>query len=403
MKDGHAVVRASEWVRSWLTGAMLLAMVGGAQAQALPTQTWVSGKGDDANACARVSPCRTLAHALAETASGGWITVLDAVDLDGGATITINKSITIDGAPAAASAIGGVSALDSIVIDAPDAVDVTLRNVTLNGFRQGVNGIRVASKARVLLDQVDVWGYTNSCLQVDASAAQTMVSVSRSSLSHCAVGVANAAAATVEMSEETVVSLNTTAGTQVTHAQGVVMVSSDSRVQQGLQSPTLTPFNSGQSISLTGVDPGCAIASQQFLSPAAAPATAPAGAVKIAGAGFDFESTQCGAGVTVAVTIAYAEPLPENTAFHKYLPATQTWQKLAGAVISADRLSVTYTVADNGPLDEDSTVGVIRDPAWPFVMGAEAAVAIPVASPQALVLLALLLGCAVAMQRRRLL
>src|SRR6266571_6806435 len=69
-----------------------LAFASMAQAQA--TRTWVSGVGDDANPCSRTAPCKTFAGAISKTATNGEI---DCLDPGGFGTVTITKSITIDG------------------------------------------------------------------------------------------------------------------------------------------------------------------------------------------------------------------------------------------------------------------------------------------------------------------
>src|SRR5881628_730875 len=63
-------------------------------AQAQATRTWVSGVGDDANPCSRTAPCKTFAGAISKTAKDGEISVLDP---GGFGTVTITKSITING------------------------------------------------------------------------------------------------------------------------------------------------------------------------------------------------------------------------------------------------------------------------------------------------------------------
>src|ERR687890_270858 len=62
--------------------------------QAQATRTWVSGVGDDINPCSRTAPCKTWAGAISKTASGGEI---DALDPGGYGTLTITKSLTVDG------------------------------------------------------------------------------------------------------------------------------------------------------------------------------------------------------------------------------------------------------------------------------------------------------------------
>src|SRR5215210_4845025 len=72
--------------------ALTFAFATAAQAQA--TRTWVSGVGDDVNPCSRTAPCKTFAGAISKTADKGEI---DALDPGGFGTITITKSMTIDG------------------------------------------------------------------------------------------------------------------------------------------------------------------------------------------------------------------------------------------------------------------------------------------------------------------
>src|SRR5437762_8462127 len=69
-----------------------LALTSIAQAQA--TRTWVSGVGNDANPCSLTAPCKTFAGAISKTFINGEIDVLDP---GGFGTVTITKSITIDG------------------------------------------------------------------------------------------------------------------------------------------------------------------------------------------------------------------------------------------------------------------------------------------------------------------
>src|SRR5260370_42618893 len=73
---------------------LVLTLVIPSLAQAQATRTWVSGVGDDANPCSRTAPCKTFAGAISKTAVGGEI---DSLDPGGFGTLTITKTITIDG------------------------------------------------------------------------------------------------------------------------------------------------------------------------------------------------------------------------------------------------------------------------------------------------------------------
>src|SRR3984885_8105629 len=79
---------------SALLGALFVAGLAIAPAQAQASRTWISGVGDDANPCSRTAPCKTFAGAISKTLGGGEIDVLDP---GGFGAVTITKSITLDG------------------------------------------------------------------------------------------------------------------------------------------------------------------------------------------------------------------------------------------------------------------------------------------------------------------
>jgi hypothetical protein len=123
---------------------------GAATLHAQATRTWVSGVGDDVNPCSRTAPCKTFAGAISKTATGGEINALDPA---GYGTLTITKSITVDGGTGS----GWASVLNSIgqtgfivnVTVSPSSAVVILRNITINGASKcttggcaGLKGIR---------------------------------------------------------------------------------------------------------------------------------------------------------------------------------------------------------------------------------------------------------------------
>ncbi|PVY57584.1 fibronectin type III domain protein [Simplicispira sp. 125] len=149
--------------------------------------------------------------------------------------------------------------------------------------------------------------------------------------------------------------------------------------------------------NLSGVGPACTLAATSGFSGLSNPA--PAGVTMPYGE-YAFQSTGCTGSVTM--TITYSQPLPAGIQFWKYGPATpavggvvaaSTWFQLGSATLSADRLTVTYTITDNGAGDSDATPGRISDP---FALAAGpvggGAVAIPVDAPWALGLLSAMLG-----------
>lgn len=122
---------------SHLSALCLLLIVSAATAEAQAIRTWVAGSGDDANAatdCQRAAPCRTFAVALTKTLAGGEIDVADPGSFG---TVTINKSVTIDGGGMFAGVnITGNSnnGSDAITIQAPTGSVVVLRGLSLNGL-----------------------------------------------------------------------------------------------------------------------------------------------------------------------------------------------------------------------------------------------------------------------------
>jgi len=118
----------------------ILAFTSLAQAQAI--RTWVSGVGDDFNPCSRTAPCKTFAGAISKTATGGEINTIDA---GGFGAVTITKAMTIDGGDGALASILH-SSTNGVVVNAPATATVTLRNLSIQGARQGtlpgLNGVR---------------------------------------------------------------------------------------------------------------------------------------------------------------------------------------------------------------------------------------------------------------------
>src|SRR6476659_6335629 len=122
---------------------------GAASLRAQATRTWVSGVGDDVNPCSRTAPCKTFAGAISKTARNGEINCLDP---GGFGTVTITKSITIDCHEIFASILNaGLNAInipfDNFTAVGETRKTVRLRNLSLNGFDTGTNGIRITGGA----------------------------------------------------------------------------------------------------------------------------------------------------------------------------------------------------------------------------------------------------------------
>ncbi|HVG24178.1 MAG TPA: right-handed parallel beta-helix repeat-containing protein [Thermoanaerobaculia bacterium] len=132
--------------------AVVVLMTVGVSAQA--TRTWVSGVGDDVNPCSRTAPCKTFAGAISKTAAGGEISVLDP---GGYGTLTITKSITVDGKGQIASALN--SSISGMTVNGA-GITVTLRNLEINGAgtTPGLRGVRVLNARQVNLENLFIFG-----------------------------------------------------------------------------------------------------------------------------------------------------------------------------------------------------------------------------------------------------
>jgi hypothetical protein len=168
-------------------GMVLFAMPAAAQT----TRTWVSGVGADANPCSRTAPCATWAGAYAKTLAGGEI---DALDPGGFGTLTINKSITLDGGGGQVASVL-VSGANGINVAAGATDIVIIRNVRFQGAlgngsnpgSAGINGISFTSGGKLILDHVDINGFNNNCI-VMANTSAAMLSVKDSTMENCAAG-----------------------------------------------------------------------------------------------------------------------------------------------------------------------------------------------------------------------
>ncbi len=135
-----------------------------ALAQAQATRTWVSGVGDDANPCSRTAPCKTFAGAISKTAVNGEI---DALDPGGFGTVTITKSITIEGSQGAgfgsilAAGTNGVNVNDSAT-GTPGTISVALRNLSIQGAGTGIVGINYSSGKTLHVENCVIAGFKGS-------------------------------------------------------------------------------------------------------------------------------------------------------------------------------------------------------------------------------------------------
>ena len=132
---------------------IVVCLVCSSVANAQATRTWVSGVGDDANPCSRTAPCKTFAGAISKTAIGGEI---DALDPGGFGTLTITKSITIDGTGTFASILA--SGVSGIIINAAGS-NVSIRGLSINGGGTGIAGIRILAASEVYVEDCQIFNF----------------------------------------------------------------------------------------------------------------------------------------------------------------------------------------------------------------------------------------------------
>jgi hypothetical protein len=158
-------------------------------AQAQATRTWVSGVGDDVNPCSRTAPCKTYAGAISKTAKDGEISTLDP---GGFGTITITKSITINGGGGGQGYGSILSALapQGVLVNITDAADirkaVKLDWLNINGASTGTHGIRILSANSVSIENTVVDGVTTNGVDISAAATSPEVSIVNSTFRNCA-------------------------------------------------------------------------------------------------------------------------------------------------------------------------------------------------------------------------
>jgi hypothetical protein len=134
-------------------------------------RVWVAGNGDDANPCSRIAPCKTFNGALAKLPLGGEINVFDSGFF--GAT-TITKQVTID-ATGVFAGVRGNAGTDGIVINAGASDVVVLRNLSINGFGQGRNGIKFNSGKALYLENCLIENFANYGVDFEPSGISTLV------------------------------------------------------------------------------------------------------------------------------------------------------------------------------------------------------------------------------------
>lgn len=170
-------------------------------------------------------------------------------------------------------------------------------------------------------------------------------------------------------------------GYDITYANGTLTIGAAT----SYTGPSPTQPDHNLTAGFTGGGAGCTLTQSSFTAPPAAP---PEGVTFPHGV-FNFTASGCQASSTLAVTVTYPQTLPSGAQYWKYINGA--WQVIPATINGA---SVTFNITDNGPLDADGAVGVIRDPGGVGIRAADpsTAQAIPTLSKWGLLLLTGLLG-----------
>jgi hypothetical protein len=161
-------------------------------------QSWVSGAGNDTNACTRAAPCQTFAGALSKTAAGGEI---DCLDPGSFGAVTINKAITLD--CSGGFGLVEVSGTNGINVAAGASDKVILRGLSFGG---GVNGIDFTSGGQLTVERCLIKGFsqTGILINLTAGAAVYVTNTYITNVSNGIVAQISAGALTITVNQTTI-------------------------------------------------------------------------------------------------------------------------------------------------------------------------------------------------------
>jgi hypothetical protein len=159
---------------SYVLAAVFVTLALPCLALAQAPRTWVSGLGDDVNACSRFAPCKTFAGAIARTNPEGEI---NCIDSGGFGQVIISKSVTIDGTGCQAATFApSASGITINITAATDAAKtVRLRALSITGMSVGANGIRVMAARKVIIEDMVIDGFTQFGISIESPNANVFV------------------------------------------------------------------------------------------------------------------------------------------------------------------------------------------------------------------------------------
>ena len=139
--------------------ALFVTLFCAAQSQAQSARTFVAVAGSDANDCTFGTPCRTFAGAVPNTSPGGEITALDSGAYG---VVTIDKALTLQGAPGAHVALGDGTTNSAVTINAGASDVIVLRNLYISRTGRMLGGIEFNLGAVLHVEGCVVTGFASS-------------------------------------------------------------------------------------------------------------------------------------------------------------------------------------------------------------------------------------------------
>lgn len=233
------VIRTSLSLLVAFVGMLLIA----APAEAQATRTWVSGVGDDANPCSRTAPCKTFAGAIAKTATGGEINVLDP---GGFGAVTITKAITIRSDGIEAGVL--VSGTNGIVVSTGPTDKVLLEGLDIEGLGTGLDGVHVLQVGNLTIHKCSIRNFTQNGVNfVTSNTARGFIEDSQILGNNGGVNLAPTGGWAGVFVERTLVDKNTAFATQLNNLSTIV-----ANFSTFTGSPTAISYSGGGTFDSTG-------------------------------------------------------------------------------------------------------------------------------------------------------
>jgi len=180
-----------------LCAAFLITLALAGTTQALPSQTFVSSAGNDANDCTQSTPCRTFAGAVPKTSAKGIITALDSSTYG---IVTIDRALTIQAAPGVSAILEGGRTDDVVTISAGTSSVVALRNLQIMTRSLAANkGVVVNAVGTLHVENCLITGFgdagivsPNGCNETGCAQLFVLDSIFRDNVAGVTLGSVNA-------------------------------------------------------------------------------------------------------------------------------------------------------------------------------------------------------------------